>query len=764
MAKDDFAALSPQQVNSWPIETPDTTNSGDTLAYAGSGEKGPFLALAQERFRICVDATEKQRAQSLEDLRFAAGIQWDKDIQNRRDAQHRPCLTINRIDGFLAHAVNSMRQQRPEVKVIATADGASEELAQVEEGLLRHIQVNSNADVAYDESFKDMCTGGIGWMRVVDDWASPTSMDQELFIRPIQNPFAVYYDPFCKLPDWSDGRFAFVVEDMTRAEFKKRYPNSEVAGLSDFRSIGDNAAYWFPGGNVRVAEYFHVEMKNEILCELEDKSTRLFSKLPKDMYSVHRGDDGSLGLYLNDSEGDEWGIGTYVGRARKCKIPEVYWAKITALDVLQERKWKGRYIPLIPVLGNQIELDGDRLLVGMVRYAREPQRMYNYMYTSFVETVALIPRAPWIAEVNQIPDGAMRDMWENFNTTPQVALFYKHIVDESGNPVPKPEMNVATPPIAAFVEGLQMADQNLKSVFRIFDASLGQRGPQESGLAINARKIESDTGIYNWNDNFIRALRYLGTVLEDLLPYYYNTEGREFQIVQEDDTTKQVVMNQDFQEQGQTKHYDLEQGGNYRILITTGPSYQTKRQEAAQSMIDFFKLYPAGLQACAHILVGEFDFPGKDKIKAQLEKILPPNLQAEDPNAPPIPPQFKAQMDAAMQQIQQLSQLLHAATDKNNAEMQKQLMKEYWETMREQMTQEVNLAVGALKAGNEQSMFLSEKIFEELNRIRAELAPQTTDTAVNGGAPSAPAGPAPAPQPSLAGPGTVAGTPSVGGV
>lgn len=748
-----FQALSPQQVNSWPKPTPQTTLAGEPLRYFGATSKEGFLQLAQERFKLCAEAAGPQRKEQLEDQNFAAGIQWDKDIENSRRGQDRPCLTINRIDGFLAHAVNNMRQARPSIRIEPVADGADEEIASIDQGLIRHIQVNSSAETVYDESFRGMATGGLAWMRVVDDWAAPDSFDQELFIRWVPNPFSVYSDPFVQQPDWSDMKYAFIVEDLTRAEFKAQYgEDTEAANLGNFQSIGDQAPFWFPGGKIRVAEYFHVEQRKDTLCEMEDGKTKLLSDLNKTapgQYVTGKNADGDGRTYLTN------GIDRVdVGRSRPCLIPEVYWAKITALDVLRERKWKGPHIPLVPVIGNQTEVDGERVLVGMVRYAREPQRMYNYMYTSFVEMVALAPRAPFVAEIDQIPDG-VTEMWQKANSSPQAYLLYKAKTMEGGQLVPPPQRQQAEPPIQAFVQGLQMADQNLKSVFRIFEASLGQRGPQESGLAINARKIESDTGTYNWGDNFIRALEYLGKILLYLLPHYYNTPGKIFHILQDDDSKKKVIINQEFQENGVTKKFDLAEGGRLAVVVSTGPDQQTVRKESAAGMVDFFKLYPAGLQACAHILVGELDFPGKDKIRKQLEKILPSNLQEPDPDAPEIPQAFQAQMAQAMQQIQLLSNMLGEATDKNVLER----MKQDYETLRTQMHEEVVLATAEMKAGTDEAKFMSEKIFAELEQIRALT--QANISAPKGGA--APAAAAPPPT-ALATPGTAAGIPSVGGI
>lgn len=755
MAASDTIAISPSQVNSWPQNTGPTFMSGEPVHPSPAGptdseRKDILLQLARERFKVCVDATMRQREEMMEDARFASGIQWDADIENRRKSQQRPCLTINRIDGFLAHTVNNMRQSRPALRVEPVGDGTDEEIAQIRQGLLRHIEVNSRADIAYDCAFEHMCKMGLGWIRVVPDWSEPDSMDQEPFIRWVPNPFAVYSDPFCQQPDWSDMKFAFVVNDMTKAEFKRKFGEDTLAAsLSNYQSLGDMTAYWFPGGNIRVAEYFYIEQKADTLCEMEDGSTRLLSNLPKGMYAVKQREEGGLGLYMLNPE-DEWAVPELIGRARRCQIPEIHWALISAVDVLRERTIKGKYIPLIPIIGNQTEIDGERILAGMVRYAREPQRMYNYMYTCFVETVALVPRSQYLATIDQIPDGIIKDSWQASNLSPQTVLYYKAALQD-GKLIPPPRRIDASPDIAAFVQGLQMSDQNLKSIFRIFDASLGQRGPQESGLAINARKIESDTGIYNWGDNFIRGLRFLGIVLNEQLQYYYTKPGQIIHILQEDDSRKKVTLNKQFTEQGQEKIYDLSRGGKFSVVVSTGPSYQTKRQEASKAMIDFFKLYPAGLQACAHLLVGELDFPGKDKIREQLEKMLPPALQ--DPNEnDPLPPQAMAQIQQMNQMIQGLTAALHEATDKKELE----ILKEQFALLREQMKQEAVLASASIKAGSQEALFLSQKLFEELNMIRAALQPQLTGPVQPGQQPSSGA----TPQPTTP---TMGGNPSVGG-
>jgi hypothetical protein len=694
------------------------------------------MDLARERFKMCSDAEDRRRREMFMDLEFSCGIQWDPTIKRRREAKKRPCLTINRIPGFVGHVVNNMRQERPGIKITPLADGEKEQ-AEIRQGIIRHIEVNSQASTVYDTGFQQMCIGGLGWMRVVDDWAAPDSFDRELFIRWVPNQFSVYSDPDAMQPDWSDMKFAFVVEDLTPAEFKARYgAKYQAVSAANFQGIGDHGPYWFPGGKIRVAEYFHIEQEKDTLCELENGKTQVFSKLPKGMYYVENDS-----LFLEET-------GEYVGRTRPCYTPVVYWALISGLDILDEVKWKGNFIPLVPVIGNQTELDGEKIIVGMVRYAREPQRMYNYMYSSFVETVALAPKTQFIAAVDQIE--GMEPEWEGANTDPTAVLRYKSKTAPNGAWQPPPQRQSATVDLGAFVQGLQMADQNLKSVFSIFEASLGQRGPQESGKAINARKVESETATYNWGDNFIRSLEYLGRILNDLLPFYYNRPGRLMQILREDDQRDQVTMNQPFIDaQGKEQHFDLTQG-RYSVIITTGPSLATKRQESASNMLDLVKVWPELRAAAGPMIIREMDFPGKDAIAAQLEKTLPPELREPDENAPPIPPEAKDMMAKMQQQIQILSKLLQEATDAHAIEDRKQM----WDTLRTQMHEEVQLAAAEMKAGVEQSKVLSQEIFKELERIYMRLDPALS---------ASPGGSAQSVQPGQMQPSSVATPPTASG-
>jgi hypothetical protein len=650
---------------------------------------------ARERFRMAVNASDKQRQERLEDQRFYAGNQWDEGIRAIRVQQKRPCLTINRIPGFVSHVTNNMRQQRPAIAIDPIADGADQEIAEVRQGLMRHIEVNSQSDLAGDKAFENMCIMGLGYVRVIDGWADPRSVtDQELFIDWVPNIFNVFEDPSASKPDWSDGKFKFIVEDITLLEFRRRFgKDKSPSSLSEFTSIGAEQPYWLLGDKIRIAEYFHVEEEDDILYELEDGTG---------VYDSELGDDDPRILQLKIGPD-----GQYVYRSDKRKY--IMWTLLYGLGVLKQRRWKGKYIPVIPFIGNQIELEGERILVGMVRYARESQRMFNYMYSCFVEACALAPKAPWVADFQSIEN--FQDDYVNAGDKPQAVMKYTaRTVD--GVAVAPPRRETSEPPIQAFVAGLKLADDNLKSVFRIFDASLGQKGPQESGIAINSRKIESDLATYDWIDNFTHGLRFLGIVLNDLLQYYYNRPGRIVQILQEDLQRKPVTMNQ--ATEGQDSIYDLSKG-KFAITVSTEPSFATRRQEAAKSMVDMAKVYPPLMQSCGPLIIKQMDWPGADAIAAQLEKTLPPNLREPDPNTPKDDPeQLKQGIAQLTQQNQVMAQMLTKLSDQKESEYQKEM----FDTFRNQMTNEVQLAIAQLKTGSAEAKHLNEELFEEMKRVR----------------------------------------------
>jgi hypothetical protein len=606
-----------------------------------NGEK-KILAEAQARFKLAAEAETEIRRLALEDLEFRAGNQWPENIKRDRELDGRPCLVINRIPQFVQQVTNDQRQNRPAIKVHPVDSGADPETAKTIQGLVRHIEYNSNADVAYDTAFDSAVTGGRGFFRIITDYSNPTSFEQEILIKRISNPFSVFFDPYSKEPDGSDASFAFVEEILSPEEYKTRYPNSELARTSDWESIGNQAPSWMRDGSARVAEYFYKESIDETVHLLSTgESVR----------------DADLQSLLSNAALS--GQTVEVVRSRKTSIPVIKWCKLNAVEVLEETEWPGIYIPIIPVYGNELDINGKRILEGVIRNAKDPARMYNYWASAETEAIALAPRTPFIMAEGQ--DEGYEGDWATANRRNHSTLKYKP-VSIGGVACPPPQRNAFEPAVQAITMARMAAADDIKATTGIYDAAIGARSNETSGVAIQRRSMQAQTSNFHFVDNLTRSLRHAGRILIDLIPKVYDT-ARTTRIIGEDGESKVVPINQQFNDNGKEVLYQLD-AGKYDITVDVGPSYASKRQEAVSSMLDVIKAYPQLAQFAGDLFVKNMDWPGAQEFADRIKKTLPPNLVDDQKNkAQEIPPQVQAQMQQMGQMVEQLTAKLHEAHD-----------------------------------------------------------------------------------------------------
>lgn len=634
------------------------------------------------------DAESDTRQKGLEADKFRAGEQWPENVRASRATDSRPCLTFNRMGQFTRQVTNDMRMNRPSLRIDPVGD-ADVDTAKIFEGLVRHIQVASNADVAYDCAGESAVGKGWGYFRIVTDYVDENSFDQEIKVKRIKNAFTVYYDPDCQEPDYSDAKYCFIVSDIEKDVFKKDYPKA-LAGSTEFESTGDTPPTWQTDDYVRVAEWFQVEEKDAKLYLLSNGQTFMAKNDEEAMLAAQ-------------------GSGLQIANKRDTKIREVVWRKITWCDVLETNVWPGKYIPVIPVLGNDMDVDGKRILTGMVYDAMDAQRMYNYWSTCETELIALAPKSPWIAAEGQIE--GYESIWQNSNTLNYSVLPYKPTA-LNGQPVPPPQRIQSEPPINAMIQAIAQADNNMKATTGIYDASLGSRSNETSGKAILARQKEGDVSNFHYIDNLSRAIRFLGVQLLDLIPKIYDAP-RVVRIIGEDEVAKTVKINQPSGEKdanGVDKIYDLTTG-KYDVVVNVGPSFSTKRQESADAMVELTRADPSLMQKAGDLIVKQMDFPMAQELAERLKKTLPPELQ-EDVSGDDVPAPIKAKLAQYDQMISQLTEALNAAQDQID---QKQLELTSKERMNSQ-NNETKLVIETLKQETAASHAL---LMAELQRIGA---------------------------------------------
>lgn len=602
-----------------------TSESEDTSSENKDEKK--ILEEAHTRFKLVEDAESDNRIQSLDDLRFVAGEQWPPEVMQERQRDGRPCLVINKLPQSIQQITNDQRQNRPAIKVHPVDEGADIETAKVFQGMIRHIEYDSSAEAAYDTAFDAAVNGGWGYWRVVTEFENPLSFNQKILIKRIRNKFSVFFDPYSQEPDGSDASYAFVVEDLSEDEYKAKYPDSKLASRGEWESVGNNAPMWMPSGSARVAEYFYKENKEETLVLLSDGRTLLKKQLPKDFPKE---------AIVNE---------------RKTMVPTIKWVKLNGCEILEQTDWLGVYIPIVPVYGTERDIDGERILEGVVRNAKDPARMYNYWASAETEAIALAPRTPFIAAEGQL-EGYETD-WANANRKNQSVLVYKPTTI-GGSPVPPPQRNAFEPAVQAITQARMLASDDIKATTGIYDATLGGRSNETSGVAIQRRNNQAQTSNFHFVDNLTRSLKHTGRILIDLIPKVYDT-ARTIRIIAEDGEQRVVKVNDpSFEENGKATLYELD-AGKYDVTVDVGPSFQTKRQEAAASMLDLTKAMPQLMNVAGDLLVKNMDWPGAQDIAERLKKTLPPGIADDKDKSKEIPPQVQAQMQQMNQLVEQLT-------------------------------------------------------------------------------------------------------------
>jgi len=612
-------------------------------------DKKDILDTMRKRLRVAIAAYSESREDELDDLRFRAGSpdnqwQWPADVLATRGSVQgqtinaRPCLTINKLPQHVLQVTNDQRQNRPSGKVIPADDKADPEVAEIFDGIVRHIEYISDADVAYDTACDNQVTYGEGYLRLLTEYCYEDSFDQDIRIGRIRNSFSVYMDPMIQDPCGSDAEWCFITEDMLKEEYERQFPNAKPITSIQNEGVGDNnLSVWLTDDTVRIAEYFYIDHQ------------------PKTLNLYHGGITAMAG---SPGAKQAEAMGLIPIKTRQVDAKKVMWCKTNGYEMLDEREWPGKWIPVIRVIGNEFEVDGRIYISGLVRNAKDAQRMYNYWVSQEAEMLALAPKAPFIGYGGQFE--GYETQWKTANTTNWPYLEVNpDATDGQGGPLPLPQRAAPPLPQAGLIQAKMGASDDIKSTTGQYDASLGAEANEKSGRAIIARERQTDTGTYHYVDNLARAIRYCTRQIVDLIPKIYDTQ-RIARIIGLDGEPDNVAIDPNQQEPVR-KIEDQETGavikkiynpsiGRYDVCVTTGPSYMTKRQEALEAMAQLLQGNPGLWQVAGDLFVKNMDWPGSEELAERFKKTIDPKLLSDDQDDPALA--------AAKQQIEQMGQIM----------------------------------------------------------------------------------------------------------
>lgn len=623
-----------------------------------------ILATARERYKRGIEADDANRKSALEAVKFRNLEQWDPEVKKARETDPegaRPCPVVDKTGQFLRQVVNDEKQNRPSIKIRPVDDKGDPEVAEVLQGIVRHIEDISGADLAYDTAYEQAVDGGYGYFRVLTEYCDSKSFDQEIKIKRIRNRFQVVLDDARQEPDGSDAKWGFIVDKMHRDEFKASFPKADPCDFEASHSFGD----WVEKDYVLVAEYFHFEEKDATICLWKSGAVSV------------KGEPAPQTDYLGDA----------IIQERQTKLRQLKWKKISAKEVLEERDLPGELIPIVEVIGEEIDEEGNSHKNGLLKRAMEPQRIHNYASANFIENVGLAPRSQWVAEHRQIE--GFENLYKTANRRNISVLPYKAVV-EDGAVIPPPQRAQPAGIAVGWQAVLQNSEHDISSSMGMYAETTLGVGDANSGKQEALQQKRGDTATFHFMDNLARSVRYAGKIILGWIPTYYDTE-RVARILGEDGSPRMVKLNPNqaeavLEQPGEggavEKIYNITVG-KYDVTVQTGPGFMTKRQEAADFLTNAMTAAkdPVTANILTYLSIKNTDWAGAEEAEKMLRKTLPPGIaepedgEQEVPMVPtpqgPLPVNQAAQLIAQlMQQVEMAGEQLKKAGDLKEIENQ----------------------------------------------------------------------------------------------
>ena len=629
----------------------DETDDKKPKPSAKTKDTQSILDLAKDRYKLAIAADKSERAEAEHDLRFAINAdncQWDQDVYNQRQNAHppRPCLVINKIPEKIDQVSGEFKQLRPSIKVSGVDSQSDPITADIIAGTVRHIERNSDAFNAYFTSHDSVLYCGRGnWRIDIEDAEDDPFGIRDIVINRIVNSLSVTWDPGCLKKDKSDAGYVFISKDISEEEYKAEYgADTPIDEWDDeIGSWGDN---WHHDRMLRIVEYWWKEKRDKTYYQVERAGT---------LITVDK---------LEENETAK--------QTKTVKVPKVRWAILTVNRILEgpHDDWPIQHLPIIHEMGKEVNINGKSHTRGMTRFAKVPCQMYNYWSSAITEQVALAPKAPYLVTGPMI--ASYQSIWDSANISNNIYLPYD-IDPKAPTLYPKRE---APPQLStAMANELARVDHDIMAAMGLYQASLGDKGDEKSGRAIQAKQQQGTTGAFPFTSSFTTALTYSTKVIIALIPYVYDTErlqrilgedGEEMAvpinarpdapIMQDPNLSKKMISQP---REGVTQHINDLTVGKYDVAVSIGPSYATQRQETIAMLMDFIKIMPPQVALnIGDLIANNLDMKEAGELRKRLRKMLPPGMVEPEPGEAPPPPQppdpaiLKAQMDAKNKELE----------------------------------------------------------------------------------------------------------------
>jgi hypothetical protein len=613
-----------------------------------------------------LEVEDPQRQREMDDLAFQLPEnQWDAAAKQARQATivggiavpARPMISIPKLDQPIGSVLNQEKAAHLGVTVHPLTEDADDDTAEVQRDLYRMIERQSRAGLARSWAFDRAVKAGRGGYRVLTAWddESDNPTDQKIVIKRVLRQEMLFFDTMgSEEPDFCDGEWGAIGSWLPWETYKRQYRETTLADYDDdaLSALMHDEPLWVRGDGekraVFVLEYFRKVHTTEPL-------------------SVTNAADGQP-----------------VTRARD--VVTVEWYKLNAVEVLAKEDWNGKYIPLIPTLGRELQpFDQERRWIGMVRPNRDSAKLFNAAASNALETAATEPKPKYLMYSGQ--QEGHETAWQQANIRNFPYLLVNPVVDAAtGRVLPLPQLTQAD------TSKLQMSLQLLEQAERFIQAGTSNTDPTMlEQLARKKVAHQTLTGLQEQGDlgksDFLHTLAevtltYEAKVVLDLMPSIYDRPGRVVRLLDLQDNPKTIMLNQPFTIDPQTKrpvpvngqppphgmngqpapkvlNFDLRKG-RYGSSVSIGKSFQSRLEEGATEIGGILQADPALMPLIGPTYFKFRDFPGSKEIAELLKKLRAktyPGLDTEEG----AQEDAQQQLEAAKGQIQQMSEVLQQA-------------------------------------------------------------------------------------------------------
>ena len=547
---------------------------------------------ATDRYKVAVDGWKHIYDEAKNDLQFTYDVgegQWSTADREKRKG--RPVITVNKLQKFVRQLRGDFMMNRPSMKVIPVDDKGDVRTAELYNGLIRQIEYLSNASKVYDTAYAHSSACSIGYFRILTKYTDDKSFNQDIMIKRVLNPISVHFDPFATEFNLEDAQYCFVEELLDKSDFERLYPKVD---LINFDGDGDNLlGSWIQEDKIRVAEYFYKKFIQKNIALLSDGSTiELGGKVTPELIKA---------------------AGLSIIRERKVDTHQIKWCKINGAEILEESDWAGNGIPIIPMFGDEVVIEGKKYYLSLIRGAKGSQQMYNYWASAATENVMLTPKTPFLVDHRQIK--GFEGEWNDSNLNSRIYLRYNAIANLS-KPTREPQTQVPL----AIINMMQSTAYDIEDHLGRYEASKGEEGNERSGKAIIARINQSDKGTFTFVDNAANAIIAGLRQIVELIPKIYDTP-RALNILGENGERGLVNVNQPAVGQnGEDAVQNDLTIGEYDVIATVGASFGSKREEMVKMMIESMQYAPQLAGIIAPLIFQYSDWPGAQEIAAKLEQ------------------------------------------------------------------------------------------------------------------------------------------------